>query len=58
MNEVKRYNFKLLFDEWGNPTIRAIEDEMGHYCLSYHIQELQDKIFALRSKHNDWEVEE
>lgn len=55
IKEVKRYNFKIEYDQFMTPFVWRVECEDGQYCLSYHIQELQDEIFRLRSKHNDWE---
>ena len=55
MNEVKRYTPKLLHSDWNVQYIEMQEDQFGDYCLSYHIGALQDEIFALRSKYNDWE---
>lgn len=57
MNEIKCYTPKLLHSDWNVPYIEMQEDVKGNYCLSYHIQELQDEIFNLRAKHNDWEGE-
>lgn len=54
--EIKRYEFRVVYDEWNNPSVQAYEPiEVGRWCLAYHIDELEDEIFRLRSKHNDWE---
>lgn len=56
--QITRYDFKI---EWEGtyafdvPTIKSVESLPGKYCLAYHIDELEDEIFKLRSKHNDWE---
>lgn len=57
MSEIKRYDFKI---EWTGeyyfavPVIKSVESLSGQYCLSYHVDELRDEIFKLRTKYNDW----
>lgn len=58
MKEIPRYDLKIEYDYgyfYDTPLITRVENEFGQYCLAYHIQELQDEIFRLRVKHNDWE---
>lgn len=56
--EIPRYDFKI---EWSGsyysdvPGIKSIESLTGEYCLAYHMDELEDEIFKLRVKYNDWE---
>lgn len=54
--EIKCYEFRVVYDELGNASIQPYEPiGVGRYCLAYHIDELEDEIFRLRSKYNDWE---
>ena len=53
--EIKRYEFKVEYDQFMTPFVWKYEAEIGRYCMTYHIEELQDEILRLRTKHNDWE---
>ena len=54
-DEIKRYDFKVEYDQFMTPFVWAVECETGQYCLAYHIAEMQEEIMRLRIKHNDWE---
>lgn len=53
--EIKRYDFKVEYDQFMTPFVWAVESSTGQYCLAYHIKEMQEEIMRLRIKHNDWE---
>ena len=54
--EIKRYEFRVEYDQFMTPFVWKYEVETGRYCMAYHIDELQDEILRLRTKHNDWDA--
>lgn len=62
MKDIKCYDMKILYTDDGKyedvPYIKAVESDFGKYCLAYNIDELEDEIFYLRTKYNDWSDKE
>lgn len=59
--EIPRYDFKIeyaLDNYYSVPIIEPVGSLTGKYCLAYHIDELEDEIFYLRTKYNDWSDKE
>lgn len=59
MSEITRFDMKIVYTDDGKyeavPLVEVFESNNGKFCLARQVEVLEDEVFNLRSKHNDWD---